>query len=204
MHDLLVGANRPISLAGLSSTAPILTIGSLSKLLWPGLRIGWIRAAEPIINHLSRLKAVADMGGSPLAQAIGAALLEHADAVRTRRHQEIVRSLDILCLAMEEMLPAWSWRRPAGGLSFWARLPAGTATEFAQAALLHGVIVVAGSALTSDGTCDDYVRLQFVQDPESITLGVRRLAQAWQSYVGHGLSKSFRTAASHILSDTSV
>ena len=62
------------------------------------------------------------------------------------------------------------------------RMPAGSATEFAQVALLHGVTVVAGPALTSDGSCDDYVRLQFVQDSRSITLGVRRLAQAWQSY----------------------
>jgi DNA-binding transcriptional MocR family regulator len=108
--------------------------------------------------------------------------LQHAAAVRKRRHREITRSLDVLCGSMQRLLPDWSWRRPAGGLSFWARLPSGSATEFAQVALLHGVTVVAGPALTSDGSCDEYVRLQFVQDSRSITLGVRRLAQAWQSY----------------------
>jgi DNA-binding transcriptional MocR family regulator len=189
MLDLLVEPERPVSLAKISPTAPILTIGSLSKLLWPGLRVGWVRAPEPIIEHLSRLKAVADMGSSPLVQSIAAGLLEHADTVRERRHHEITRSLGLLCQAMERLLPDWTWRRPAGGLSFWAALPAGTATEFAQVALLHGVIVVAGSALTSDGTCDNRVRLQFVQESDSIALGVRRLAQAWQSYVSQGLAK---------------
>ncbi|WP_210324418.1 aminotransferase-like domain-containing protein [Chelatococcus reniformis] len=184
MLDLLVGEDRPVALAQISPTAPILSIGSLSKLFWPGLRVGWIRAPQPIIEHLARLKAVADMGGSPIVQSIAAGLLDHADTVRQRRHQEITRSLDVLCEAMDRLLPDWTWRRPAGGLSFWAGLPAGTATEFAQVALLHGVTVVAGSALTSDGSGDDHVRLQFVQDSEAITLGVRRLAQAWQAYAG--------------------
>lgn len=182
MLDLLVDCERPMSLAEISPSAPFLTIGSLSKLLWPGLRTGWIRAQPPIIEHLSRLKAVVDMGGSPVVQLIAAGLLEHAAEVRKRRHREITRSLDVLCDSMERLLPDWSWHRPAGGLSFWARLPTGSATEFAQVALLHGVTVVAGPALTSDGSCDEYVRLQFVQDSRSIGLGVRRLAQAWQSY----------------------
>ncbi|MEQ8348570.1 MAG: PLP-dependent aminotransferase family protein [Sneathiellaceae bacterium] len=185
MLDLLVGKERPTSLAEISPTAPLLTVGSLSKLFWPGLRIGWIRAPQPIIEHLSRLKAVVDMGTSPLVQVLAVDLLAHAGEVRQLRRDEIARSLDVLCEAMTRLLPDWSWQRPAGGLSFWARLPAGTATEFAQVALLHGVTVVAGSALTSDGSGDDFVRLQFVQDSETIALGVRRLAQAWESYAVH-------------------
>jgi DNA-binding transcriptional MocR family regulator len=187
MVDLYVGPQRPTSLAELSSTAPIFTIGSLSKLFWPGLRVGWIRAPEPIINHLARLKAVVDMGGSTLAQLVAMHLLERSEPIRAQRHHEITHSLDLLCETMRQLLPDWSWRRPAGGLSFWAELPGGRATEFAQVALLHGVIIVAGSALTSDGSGDDHIRLQFVQDDESITLGVRRLAQAWQSYKHQGL-----------------
>ncbi|MCB4767038.1 PLP-dependent aminotransferase family protein [Ancylobacter sp. Lp-2] len=189
MLDLHVGETRPTSLAEISSTAPLLTIGSLSKLFWPGLRIGWIRAPQPIIEHLSRLKAVVDMGISPVVQLMATGLMEHADEVRRLRHEEIRRSLDLLCEQMTRLLPDWTWVRPAGGLSFWARLPSGTATEFAQVALLHGVTIVAGSALTSDGGCDDHVRLQFVQDSESITLGVRRLAQAWESYAAHRKSR---------------
>jgi DNA-binding transcriptional MocR family regulator len=199
MLDLHVGAERPVPLAGLSPTAPILTIGSLSKILWPGLRIGWIRAPEPIIEHLGRLKAVVDMGSSLVTQSVAARLLDDIDGVREVRHGEVTRSLDLLCECVGRLLPDWSWRRPEGGLSFWAGLPRGTATEFAQVALLHGVNVVAGSVLTTDGSCDDHVRLQFVQDPVSITLGVRRLAQAWQSYAGQGPAERPPAPARHLV-----
>lgn len=202
MLDLLVGSERPMSLAALSPTAPFLSVGSLSKLFWPGLRVGWIRAPQPIIEHLARLKAVVDMGGSPIVQLIAAGLLEHAAAVRKRRHHEITRSLDVLCESMDRLLPDWSWQMPAGGLSFWTRLPSGTATEFAQVALLHGVTVVAGSALTSDGSCDDHVRLQFVQDSKSIALGVRRLAQAWQSYAVQRPDRRQRPAGTSMAAGT--
>ena len=188
MLDLYIGNDRPISLAEISSTAPLLTIGSLSKLFWPGLRIGWIRAPQPIIEHLSRLKAMMDMGSSPIVQTMAAGLLEHADEIRELRHEEIGRSLDCLCEHMTRFLPDWTWLRPTGGLSFWARLPSGSATEFAQMCLLYGVTVVAGSAVTSDGSCDDHVRLQFVQDVETIALGVRRLAQAWNAYTSHRIN----------------
>ena len=117
MLDLLVGSERPMSLADISPTAPFLTIGSLSKLFWPGLRTGWIRAQPPIIEHLSRLKAVVDMGGSPIVQLIAAGLLlAHAAAVRKRRHREITRSLDVLCDSMVATAPrlvlASAGRRP--------------------------------------------------------------------------------------------
>jgi DNA-binding transcriptional MocR family regulator len=84
MLDLLVDSPRPLALASLSSTAPILSIGSLSKLFWPGLRIGWVRGPEPIIDHLSRLKGVVDLGGSPIVQRMAVELLEHVESVRGR------------------------------------------------------------------------------------------------------------------------
>jgi DNA-binding transcriptional MocR family regulator len=197
MLDLHIGDDRPTSLAAISSTAPVLTVGSLSKIFWAGLRIGWIRAPEPIIEHLSRLKAVVDMGTSLVTQSLAAKLLEHTGTVREVRHREITRSLDLLCDSVTRLLPDWTWTRPQGGLSFWAGLPGGTATEFAQVALLHGVSIVAGSALTTDGSADDHVRLQFVQDADSITLGVRRLAQAWESYAGQGPSERPPASARH-------
>jgi DNA-binding transcriptional MocR family regulator len=122
------------------------------------------------------------MGSSLLSQLIAVQLLERADRMRQIRCAEIASCLDHLEAAFAEFLPGWSWNRPAGGLSFWARLPYGSAERFAQFALLHGVNVIPGSSLTVDGTCDDHVRLQFVQNRDTLVLGVRRLARAWRTF----------------------
>lgn len=189
MRDLLLADSSPPAFAALSESAPVITVGSLSKLFWPGLRIGWIHAPRPIVEHLSRLKAVSDMGSSLVAEALAARLLAHADTVRELRLREISESLETLTAALTRHLPQWDWRPPGGGLSFWARLPTGNATQFAQIALLHGVTVTPGSALSVDGANDDHVRIQFVQHPDTIELGVRRLARAWRSYEGPGSSR---------------
>ena len=178
----LAPAPPPLPLAAISATAPVITVGSLSKLFWPGLRVGWIRAPQPIAEHLSRLKAVNDMGSSLVTEALAARLVAHTERVRELRVGEISDSLDVLTAAFTRLLPEWTWRRPSGGLSFWARLPAGNATALAQLGLLHGVTVTPGSALAVDGANDDHVRLQFVQSAAAIELGVKRLAHAWRSY----------------------
>jgi DNA-binding transcriptional MocR family regulator len=184
MLPLLIddGQPAPTALAAISDSAPVITIGSFSKLFWPGLRVGWIRAPRTLTTHLSQFKAVNDMGSSLLSQLIAVQLLERADRMRQIRCAEIASCLDHLEAAFAEFLPGWSWNRPAGGLSFWARLPYGSAERFAQFALLHGVNVIPGSSLTVDGTCDDHVRLQFVQNRDTLVLGVRRLARAWRTF----------------------
>ena len=185
----------PLPLAAISGTAPVITIGSLSKLFWPGLRIGWIRAPQPIVEHLSRLKAVNDMGSSLVTEALAARLLAHVDRVRELRVGEIHDSLDVLTAAFARLLPEWTWRRPSGGLSFWAHLPAGNATAFVQIALLYGVTVTPGSALSVDAANGDCVRLQFVQSAAAIELGVKRLAHAWRSYASQLSGASGRAPA---------
>lgn len=182
MSELLVDRPMPTPLAAISDTAPIITIGSISKLFWPGLRIGWIRAPKTLIRHLSQFKAVTDMGSSLISESVAVQLLRRADRMREIRCAEIISCLDRLEVALTEHLPSWSWIRPAGGLSFWARLPVGSAERFAQIALLHGVTVMPGGSLTVDRSCDDHVRLQFVQNHETMTLGVRRLSRAWRTF----------------------
>ncbi|MBV9578231.1 MAG: PLP-dependent aminotransferase family protein, partial [Chloroflexi bacterium] len=63
------------------------------------------------------------------------------------------------------------------------RLPYGTAPEFAQVALRHGVSVVAGPVASADNGFSEYLRLPFGLEPSAMEEGVRRLARAWQAYV---------------------
>jgi DNA-binding transcriptional MocR family regulator len=182
MLPLLVDPVAPPPLAALSDSAPVLSVGSLSKIMWPGLRTGWVRAPMPVIEQLTRIKAATDLGGSLVGQHIAARLLGRAEEMRRLRCAQVAESLDVMCECLTRMLPDWTWSRPAGGLSIWIRLPTHGAVELTQLALLHGVKIVPGPSLSFDGSNDDYIRLQFVQPPELVDLGIRRLAQAWRSY----------------------
>src|SRR4030095_8037966 len=85
LADLSLGAPPPAPIASFDLEAPILTIGSLSKLFWGGLRIGWIRGSEEILARVTRLKIMADLGGSLIGQLVAVRLLAEAERVRAVR-----------------------------------------------------------------------------------------------------------------------
>jgi DNA-binding transcriptional MocR family regulator len=182
LSGLAIVGEPPPPVAAFAPNAPILTADSLSKLFWAGLRVGWLRAPEPIIAQLARLKAVADLGGSLPAQVIAGRLLASYGEFRGQRSKVIGERLELATRLLSEMLPEWSWDRPQGGLCLWVRLPYGSATEFAQIALRTGVSIVAGSVASTDGSFDDHLRLPFGHRPAELEEGIRRLARAWQTY----------------------
>jgi DNA-binding transcriptional MocR family regulator len=173
----------PPPIASFAPDAPILTVDSFSKLGWGGLRVGWIRAPEPIVARFGRLKAVADLGGSVPSQIIATRLLQHVDALRRERRAVLAERFERVTSLLAELLPSWTWDPPLGGLVLWVRLPYGTAAEFAQVALRHGVSVVAGPVASADGSYADYLRLPYGHLPAALDEGMRRLASAWAAYV---------------------
>jgi DNA-binding transcriptional MocR family regulator len=196
LSGLGIQREPPVPVAAYAPRAPILTIGSFSKLFWPGLRVGWIRAPEPVVAQLGRLKAVADLGGSLPAQAIAARLLPSHDEIRRQRAPIIARRLELAVSLLQTCLPDWTWDRPQGGLCLWVRIPYGSAAEYAQLALRNGVSIVAGSVASPDGSFGDYLRLPFGHRPETLEEGIRRLAATWEAYAPapDGGSRSERLA----------
>jgi DNA-binding transcriptional MocR family regulator len=173
----------PPPIAAFAPDAPILTIGSLSKLVWGGLRVGWIRAPAPLIGQLGRLKAAADLGGSLPGQVLAVRLLAHFESLRRERCAELARRCALLGGLLQRHLPSWSWDPPAGGCCLWVRLPSGDATEFSQVALRHGVSVVPGSVFAADAGLIEFLRLPFGLEPPAMEEGVERLGRAWRAYV---------------------
>jgi DNA-binding transcriptional MocR family regulator len=182
LADLGLGRKSLAPVAAGSRTAVILTIGSLSKLLWGGLRVGWVRGPEPVINRLGQLKLVVDHGSSLPSQAIATVLM--ADIQKTIEHRRAEAEVRLAALetALRERLPEWQWRRPDGGLSLWVRLPRGTSAEYAHVAFRHGVHLVPGNMASAQGNFADHLRLPFVRPPETLELAVERLAGAWHTY----------------------
>jgi len=169
----------PPPLAALAPRLPnVVTVGSLSKTYWGGLRTGYVRAPEGIIARLAAAKSAADLGTPAYHQGLVAALVRS-------RHEEIVRyragwarqRYAAAAAALTQFLPDWAWTAPAGGLTIWARHPGGgDSSGFAQAALRRGVAVVPGRLLTVSGMSCQWLRLAFTLAPDDLTVAVKALA----------------------------
>jgi DNA-binding transcriptional MocR family regulator len=156
----------------------LVSIGSLSKLYWGGLRTGWITGSRGLIARLAAAKAAADQGSTAFQQATVAALLRgpHEDIVKWRGEWLRAR-YDALADALRAGLPGWTWPEPDGGLCLWARLPdEADSSGFAQAALRQGVAVVPGRLLSAGTQASGHVRLAFTQPPDVLRAAVRMLA----------------------------
>jgi DNA-binding transcriptional MocR family regulator len=182
LADLALGPAPPPPIGAFAGETPVLTIGSMSKLFWGGLRVGWIRASEEVLARIAKLKIMADLGASLVGQLVATRLLSEGARVRQARRREIRERLDRLTKLFSRHLPDWSWAEPAGGLSLWVKLPRGDASEFAQVALRHGVSVVPGPLASPDGGCTDHLRVPYVLEAGPMTEGVERLARAWATY----------------------
>ncbi|TCP56752.1 DNA-binding transcriptional MocR family regulator [Tamaricihabitans halophyticus] len=178
----------------LAAYAPLgvetVTVESLGKAVWGGLRIGWLRGPVEIIERCARRKALADLGSPVIDQALAARLLPQLPDLAAKRAVEQRARLDQLEQLLTERLPAWSWRRPDGGASLWVALPEVHADVFAQLTLRHGVEVIPGSSMDPTGAHDNYVRIPFTHPPEVLTELVQRLGRAWDELCRHGPSES--------------
>jgi DNA-binding transcriptional MocR family regulator len=181
--DASLGRGVPPPIAAFDPSGErVLTIGSLSKLAWGGLRIGWVRAARPDIDRLVAAKIVADHSTSLITQAIAVRVLERVDEVAAATEAEASERRAVLLECLRRSLPEWGWRAPDGGLSLWVQLPDADAVAFSRLAANHGVIVRPGPLASPDGGFRDHIRLAYGSSPDQIREGVERLARAWAAY----------------------
>lgn len=183
LADLALTQNTPAPLATYAQAANIITIGSMSKLFWAGLRVGWIRAPQSVIGRLGRVKVVNDLGSSIINQAIAAHLIPETNQIKTLRRTELGVKLELLEGLLASCLPDWKWVRPPGGIFLWVKLPLGEASAFAQVALRYGVVIVPGTTMSLDDSHSDYLRLPFSLEAATLTEGIKRLAAAWEAYL---------------------
>ncbi|MEV6159107.1 PLP-dependent aminotransferase family protein [Nonomuraea sp. NPDC052129] len=182
--ELCFSGEIPPPLAAYGPSEQVITIASLSKLVWGGLRVGWIRASAPLVSRLARLRAVHDLGGEILGQLAAATLLGRLDEIRRARVRMLRARHDHLCAELREHLPSWEFEPARGGQTLWVRLPRGEADSFAQVALRHGVAVPPGRSFDPLGGHAEYTRLHFLFPEEELSRAVAGLARAWRSYDG--------------------
>ena len=160
-----------------------LLAGSLCKVAWPGLRLGWLRADAQIINRLRVHKAVADMFTPALSQLLGLEIVERYDEFLAARLEQLRPSADLVVDALERDLPEWTFPSVRGGMSVWARLPKeASGTAFVQHAARHGVSLASGREFCPNDVDCANIRIPFTAAPEILATGMRRLADAWRTF----------------------
>ena len=174
----LDGPPLPPSVATFDRNARVLAIGGMSKAYWGGLRIGWIRAAAPLVARLAAMRVAVDMSSPVLDQLVGARLLGRRDEVLAARRVQLLARRSALVAALREYLPQWRFTVPHGGLCLWAELDAPISSGLARSAGELGVRVAAGPRFSAEGTMERFLRLPFALPEAELVEAVRRLAQA--------------------------
>jgi DNA-binding transcriptional MocR family regulator len=157
--DLVLDGPEPPPMGALDPG--VVTLGSMSKAFWAGLRVGWIRAEPELLSRLTQARAALDLGSPVLEQLVAARLLQHADPILAERRASLRRSRDALVAALARHLPDWRCTPPRAGMFLWVELPAPSASRLASHALDVGLRLTAGPRFTVDGTADRWLRLPF-------------------------------------------
>lgn len=182
------------TLKSLDRTGNVIHVGTFSKLIAPGLRIGWVAADAAIIARLIQLKS--DGGSSPLVQRI---IYEFGRSPAFAAHVARVRAVyrerrDRMVAAVREWLPDARLSVPEGGYYVWLTLPPHVDGDaFAARAAAAGVNIIAGSKFFAgagrafpgnSGPPRNHVRLSYsYATPDQIDEGVRRLAAVCETVV---------------------
>ena len=157
-------------------------LSTLSKIVAPGLRLGWLRAPGPLLRQLVIAKQAADLHTSTIDQAATARYLATADldAHIAGLRRVYAPRRDAMIEALAATLPAGaSWSDPDGGMFVWARLPGIDTTVLLRAAIDNGVAFVPGAPFFATSPDRATLRLSFVTHaPETIVEGIARLAKA--------------------------
>lgn len=170
---------KPIPLKVTDPEQRVLHVGSLSKVVAPGMRIGWIAGAEKLVSACDWFKK--DLG-HPFAQATTGSYLQH---INFEQHVTRLRSAyrsrrDILIAALKQSMPEWvKWTLPDGGYFVWLHVPNVDTSRLLEKSLSEGVSFVPGKYFflnPSEGK--DYLRLSFsYEEPERMVEGIQKLGE---------------------------
>lgn len=157
-------------------------LGTISKTITPGHRLGWVVAHEAVIKKLILTKQAVDLHSNTFSQRV---IYEFCRQGHLDNHirflcSEYGKKRNAMLAAMEKYFPPEiKWTKPAGGLFLWVTMPDGmSSTKLLEKSIRRGVAFVPGSAFFTDGSGDNTLRLSFSNASlEELELGIKKLAE---------------------------
>ncbi len=176
----LEGQSMPVPFARFAADA--VTVGSLSKPFWGGLRIGWVRAPAEMMDALFRARLSLDLGTPLLEQLVAIELIRNGETLLEHRREQLRISRDAAVAALAEHLPEWQVRTPAGGLSLWCELPDDRAhsSDLVPYAAGRDVLIVPGPEFAPEGGLDRFLRIPFTAPAHVLERAIASIAVAWR------------------------
>ena len=185
--ELRFRGEKMLSLGQLMPDNTVMT-GSFSKIVSPGMRLGWICAPPEIIEQAVTAKQGTDLHSNELSQRIIARFLADysVDDHIAKISQVYGMQCDCMLKAIKDEFPEEvSYTRPDGGMFIWATLPKGySSTKLFEMALAEDVAILPGIPFYTDGGGEDTMRLNFSNaTPERIEEGISRLGSALKKFI---------------------
>lgn len=176
--DRSLATALPPPFAAVTRPELVVSVGSMSKSVWGGLRVGWLRADPQVARRLATVAGRTMMSGPVLEQLAACHLLDEVERVLHARREALRAQRDALVAALAAQLPAWQVPVPAGGLVLWCALPGLSSSALVAAAAERGLLLAAGPRFGTGHALDDRLRLPFTQPVEVIERAVGLLAAA--------------------------
>ncbi len=180
-------------LASLDASGRTITLGTLSKTVWAGLRLGWVRADPLLVRRMSLRRGGQDLATPVLDQLLALGCLQNLDRILPPRLDLLRGRRDHLVEALTVAAPGWTFARPDGGLVLWVDLGAGSSTQLAMDVRSAGVRITPGPRFSATGTHDRFVRIPFTLPEQVLDQAVKALTTAASTKPARGDSRSPQT-----------
>ncbi|GAA3592352.1 PLP-dependent aminotransferase family protein [Agrococcus terreus] len=160
---------------------PAVLIGSMSKIAWGGLRIGWIRASREHVDRMLSVRPSLDLGTAVLEQCIAIELHDDMEGLLSHARRRLRIGRAAVADGLATHLPEVAMPAVPGGLAAWVDLGGPWSTSLSLAARDRGLLLPPGPRFSASGVLDRYARIPMTWEPELTAAAMARLGAAWRA-----------------------